>query len=95
MPAWTFELQNRELRFVVRYFADSDKAAVKINWLPEIKRDAAVTPGTALAKLTWSDNTEEELKAPTGCNGKIAVTNRRIIYVDLDKYPSQWALRLA
>ena len=94
MPAWFFEPKNREVRFSVRYFAERDQHVVKISWREKAKGGAQVNPGDKLADLTWSDGNEEVLAAPSRCKGVVDVTNRRIAYEELDKYPSQWALRL-
>jgi len=80
------------LRFVVPWFASRSLAAVKVSW--NIKGGETVSPGDELAVLTWDDGTTEELKAPTGCQGTVEATNRRIEFVRLGKRPSQWALRL-
>ncbi len=94
MLAWVFERQNREVRFVTRFFAKRREAVVKITWLDGIKPGASVRPGTELATLTWSNGQRQRLRAPAGCVGKIAAVNRRIGYEGLDKYPSGWGLRL-
>ncbi len=95
MPAWFFEPKNREVRFIVRYFAQREQHVVKISWREQVRGDAQVNPGDELADLTWSDGNEEVLTAPARCRGSVDVTNRRIAYEELDKDPSQWALRLA
>jgi len=92
MPAWVFHKPNQELRFVVKFFADSEDAAAKVSWL--VKRGETIKPGIELATLTWGDGRKKVLKASRGCEGEIAVLNRRIKYENLDKYPSQWALRI-
>jgi len=94
MPAWFFETKNREVRFIVRYFAERDQSVVKLSWRGTVKGKAQVFPGDELADLTWSDGNEEVLTAPPKCRGAIEVANRRIAYEELDKDPSQWALRL-
>ncbi len=94
MPAWVVETKNREVRFIVRYFAQRSQHVVKISWRESVRGGAQVNPGDELADLTWSDGNEEVLKAPARCQGVIDVTNRRIAYEELDKYPTQWALRL-
>ena len=78
MLAWVFERQNREVRFVTRFFAKRREAVVKITWLDGIKPGASVRPGTELATLTWSNGQRQRLRAPAGCVGKIAAVNRRI-----------------
>jgi hypothetical protein len=94
MPVWFFEPKNREVRFIVRYFAERDQHVVKLSWRGMVKGKGQVSPGDELADLTWSDGNEEVLTAPPKCRGAIEVVNRRIAYEALDKDPSQWALRL-
>ena len=94
MPALTYESKNREVYFVIDYFKQKPAAAVRVSWKGGIGRDATVAVGDVLATLKWSDGTEEELKAPGGCNGTIEATNRQIRYDLLTRAPSQWAARL-
>lgn len=94
MPAWFVELKNREVRFIVRYFAQRGQHVVKLSWRESVRGGTQVNPGDELADLTWSDGHEQVLTAPVRCQGVIDVTNRRITYEGLDKYPTQWALRL-
>lgn len=94
MPAWTYESRNREVRFVVKYFADAPHAVGKITWSQGIKKGARVRTGDVLAKLTWSDGSRVELKAPRGCNGTLAKVNRSIDYEELEYHPAEWALWL-
>ncbi len=94
MPAWVFHKPNQELRFVVKFFAGKEEPVARISWLKDIKRGETVSPGMELAKVFWGDGTKNILKAPKECNGKIAAVNRRIRSGNLDKYPSQWALRV-
>ena len=95
MPVWLFHKPNQELRFHVKFFSEKDEAVTRVSWLQGIKRGENVSPGMELAKLTWSNGQTRILKAPRGCNGEIATMNRRISTVNLDKHPSQWALRIA
>ena len=95
MPAWAFERENRELRFIVKYFEQSDEAARRVSWREGIGKGAPVRAGMEVADLIWNDGRKEKLTAPEGCDGEIAAINRRIAYENLDRYPSEWALRLA
>ncbi len=94
MPAWVFERENRELRFLVKYFQQSDEGVLRISWRDGIGKGAPVQAGMALADLTWNDGRQETLTAPEGCDGKIAAVNGRIRYEILEAYPSEWALRV-
>ncbi len=94
MPALTYESKNREVYFVIDYFKQKPAAAVRVSWKGGIGRDTTVVVGDVLATLKWSDGTEEELKAPGGCNGMIEATNRQIKYALLTRAPAQWAARL-
>lgn len=94
MDAWIFEAGNREVRFLVQFFAGNEAAATKISWRTGVKQGAAVQPGDELATLTWSSGSTEVLTAPDGCTGTIGKVNRTIRYEGLDKYPSEWALWL-
>ena len=94
MPALTYESKNREVYFVIDYFKKKPAAPVRVSWKGGISRDATVAVGDVLATLKWSDGSEEELKAPGGCNGMIETTNRQIQYALLTRAPAQWAVRL-
>lgn len=92
MPALVFDRQNLELRFVAKYFAEVGVDG--ITWRDGIKSGARIAQGDVLADLYWADGITEALSAPTGCDGVIDATNRRIEFDTLGKRPSQWALRL-
>ena len=42
MPAWVFERENRELRFIVRFFQESGVAALHIEPRPGVSEGASV-----------------------------------------------------
>ena len=95
MPAWTYDNRNREVRFVVDFFADAPQAVGKIAWKAGVRQGTRVRVGDPLATLTWDDGTQAELKAPGGCDGVIAKLNRSIDYEKLEYHPAEWALWLA
>ncbi len=74
--------------------SDTPAAPIRVSWKHGIGRDATIAVGDVLATLTWSDGTQEDLKAPGRCNGVIEATNRQIKYALLTRPPAQWALRL-
>lgn len=94
MPAFTYERKNREAYFVIDYFSQNPAAAVRVSWRRDLGRDTPIAVGDVIGTLYWSDGTQEELKAPAGCNGVVAAKNRKIKYSRLTKHPAQWALRL-
>jgi hypothetical protein len=94
MPALTYERKNREAYFVVDYLKQNPAAVVRVSWRRDIGRGTTVAVGDVIGTLFWSDGTQEDLKAPGGCNGTIDAKNRRIKYALLTRHPAQWALRL-
>jgi hypothetical protein len=94
MPALTYERKNREAYFVVDYFNQNPAAAIRVSWKRDIGRGTVIAVGDVVGTLFWSDGTQEDLKAPAGCNGVVDGKNRQIKYALLTRYPAQWALRL-
>ena len=51
MAAWTYDPRNREVRFVVDYFANAPESVAKVSWKRGVKQGARVTAGKGLAAL--------------------------------------------
>ena len=93
-PMVTYDPINRELRTVPDFFAARNTSMELLSWCEGIKKGAKIKENVPLADIFWDDGTSEVLTAPPGCAGVIESTNRRILYENLHKSPSQWLLRI-
>lgn len=91
----SFDAVNGEVRFVPSYFAAEPASVLVVSWESGIKAGAVIASGTKLATIKWDDGTETMMHNPTGANGTVRATNRRILYERLHRPPAQIALTLA
>jgi hypothetical protein len=90
----SFDGVNREVRFVPRYFNDEPANVLVVSWEIGMKAGAVISSGTKLATIKWDDGDQTMMHAPTGANGTVKATNRRIEYESLHRSPAQIALTL-
>jgi hypothetical protein len=77
-PPVVYETANQELRTVRFFFKETNDIVLQIKWEPGISAGATVQPNQKLAEIRWEMQDPQNIMAPTGCNGIVEKTNRRI-----------------
>lgn len=80
-----FDETNRELRTVRFFFREKDDTVLTIKWEDGVIAGTTVQPNQKLAEIQWEMQDPQDIIAPSGCNGIIEKTNRRIDYEKLAK----------
>jgi hypothetical protein len=89
-----FDANNRELNFLVAFFAAQPEPVLRVRWRATIRQGASIAPGDDLGTVIFNDGSEIDMEVPAGISGTIAKVNRKIEYETIDQFPSQFALRL-